>query len=115
MKSTTRTVRRGARPTAAMTRAASSTIAQPAPSSMAPVPRSHESRCAPSSTTSLARSRPGTSPTTFADSTSPSNLRRQHQLHAHRARRRAPIRPIERDSASSALTAAAGIFGVASS
>ena len=42
----------------------------PAPSSMAPRPRSQESRWAPSSTISPGSSRPGTSPMTLADSAS---------------------------------------------
>jgi hypothetical protein len=47
--------------------AAADTMATPAPSSCAPWPRSHESRWAPSTTTSRGRSRPGISPITFAE------------------------------------------------
>jgi len=68
MKSTKRIVRRGC--IRAMSRAASSTIATPVPSSWAPTARSQESRCAPSSTTSAGFSRPRISATTLAESTS---------------------------------------------
>ena len=51
-KSTTRTVRRGLTGSCPISRAASMTIPQPAPSSIAPLPRSQESRWRPRSTIS---------------------------------------------------------------
>ena len=53
-----------------MSRAASMTIPHPAPSSIAPVPRSQESRCAPRSTISSGLPLPRISPITLADSAS---------------------------------------------
>jgi len=58
-------IRRSGRP--AISRAAPKAIAMPAPSSVAPVPRSQESRCPPIRTISSGRSAPLTSPTTFQD------------------------------------------------
>src|SRR5256885_65796 len=74
MNSTTRMVRRGGGRSWAARRAASITMTAPAPSSIAPCARSHESRCAPSRTTSSGFSRPRTSATTFDDWTSGSVL-----------------------------------------
>ena len=51
-------VRRGRRGRLRMSRAAAVTMATPAPSSMAPCPMSHESKCAASSTISSGRWRP---------------------------------------------------------
>ncbi len=47
------------------------TMARPAPSSVAPVPRSQESRCPPMRTISSGRSLPFTSATTFQDEALP--------------------------------------------
>src|ERR1035438_4421659 len=55
VNSTNRMVRRGFTPISRILRAASITITALTPLSSAPVPRSHESRCAPSSTISSGR------------------------------------------------------------
>ena len=52
------------------------TIATPLPSSIAPVARSHESRCAPTRTISSGRCDPRISAMTFADGASIDALRR---------------------------------------
>ena len=84
-------------------------IATPAPSSIAPVPRSHESRCAASSTISSGFSLPVISPITFAPLCSPSK-----PTSSFRRTRTGWLRSSTRDSrsASGLLSAAAGI-GVA--
>src|SRR5579864_6154065 len=63
--------RRGIFPDAWITRAASTTIAALHALSSTPVPRSHDPRCAPSTTNSSGFSRPRISPTTFSDSSEP--------------------------------------------
>lgn len=72
MKSTTRTVRFGdeAQASSFSNTAASIAIAQPAPSSFAPSPTSHESMWPPITTISAGSSRPVSSATTFALSAS---------------------------------------------
>ena len=107
-KSTTRIVRRGCGESAAICRAASITIPQPAPSSIAPVPRSQESRCAPRRTISSGFSRPVTSPITLADVASG---RSRHC--SVKCTRTGPPRRSRRASSSASGTesAAAGIRG----
>ena len=60
-----RTVRRSGTPLALRMRIASSIAAEPAALSVAPVDACHESKCAPSITTSSALSVPRISPTTL--------------------------------------------------
>ena len=60
-----RTVRRSGRPDCLRIRIASIMTAEPAALSVAPVPECHESKCAPSMTTSSALSVPAISPTTL--------------------------------------------------
>ena len=57
---------------------------QPAPSSDAPCPTSHESMCAPSRTISSGSSRPRSSPMTFALGASASCARSERELDLHR-------------------------------
>jgi hypothetical protein len=64
---TTRTVRRGRRFSFFMIRSASHVTMQPPPSSVAPAPTSHESRCPLTTTILSGFSRPRNSPTTLAD------------------------------------------------
>src|SRR6266478_4312427 len=68
---TKRIVRRGRWPECAMASAAPSTVAVPAPLSVVPCPRSHESKCPPTTNICSAFSRPRISPTTLAVSTGP--------------------------------------------
>ena len=70
-----RIVRRGLSPDCAMTRAVSSVAIEPVPLSLAPVARSHESRCAPTITTSPGRSVPRSSATVFHCGTESSIIR----------------------------------------
>ena len=62
-----RTVRRSLTPLCFRIRIASIITADPAALSVAPVPPCHESKCAPSITTSFALSVPGSSATTLKD------------------------------------------------
>ena len=68
--STTRTVRRGRRFSFFIRRSASHVTTHPPPSSVDPVPTSHESKWPPMTTTSSGSSRPRSSPTTLAESAS---------------------------------------------
>ena len=61
----TRMVRAGRRPLWGMALAAATVMAPPAPSSMAPVPRSQLSMCEPRTMISSGRLAPGRSPITF--------------------------------------------------
>ena len=69
LNSTNRIVRFGFKFSFASALAASSTTIEPVPLSVVPVPRSHESRCAPSSTTSSGFSLPRISATVLYTST----------------------------------------------
>ena len=78
-------MRRGVRPLARSSRSASITATQPAPSSDAPWPTSHESMCAPSRTISSGSSRPRSSPMALALGASGSCARAERELDLDRA------------------------------
>src|SRR6267378_4440193 len=71
VNNTKRIVRRGLMPERTIASAEASTLAEPVPLSVAPSERSHESRCAPTTSTCSGFSRPRISPTTFAFSNGP--------------------------------------------
>src|SRR5438132_3815224 len=71
VNSTERIVRRGLIPERTIASADARTLAEPVPLSVVPSERSHESRCAPTTSTCSGFSRPRISPTTLAVSTGP--------------------------------------------
>ena len=94
--SASRTVRRMRRPVAFRMRIASIIAADPAALSVAPVPACQESKCAPSITTSSARSVPGISATMLNESSVSSTKRFwtfSSRLHRHVAREQ-PRQPV---------------------